>query len=109
VNGEDGHANGDVSTGPATPPADTASARADASAGVERRAKGALREAVLKVLQDHPDTSYKVSQLCRLVDQAAGADAKTVSAGAVANAVDRLAGQGVIARHDTSPATFQAN
>jgi hypothetical protein len=74
-----------------------------------RRGKGSLRDAVLKILRDHPDSQYKVGELCRLIDAAnAGSVAAKASAGAVANALDKLVGDGSVNRTAEKPATFQA-
>jgi hypothetical protein len=73
-----------------------------------RRPKGALRSAILQVLQEHPQTALKVREVCKLVDQAsAGSADKKAGDGAVVNALERLARDGVITRHETRPATFQ--
>ncbi len=65
-----------------------------------RRGKGALREAVLKVLQEHPDTAYKVGELSKLLDGA--------SQGAIANALHKLTGEATVTQTVERPATFQA-
>ena len=99
-----------VTTEPATAPAApadrgrkqpaTADAVAGAAGGRVRRAKGALRAQVLAVLQDHPDHPFKVSQICR---QLPGA-----SAGAIANALDKLTADGNARQVADKPATYQA-
>ncbi len=65
-----------------------------------RRGKGALREQVLKVLQEHPDTAYKVGELSKLLDGA--------SQGAIANALHKLTGEATVTQTVERPATFQA-
>lgn len=65
-----------------------------------RRAKGALRAEVLAVLQCEPGRAWKVSQV---VHQLSG-----VSAGAVANALDKLAAQGSVRQTSDRPAAWQA-
>jgi len=65
-----------------------------------RRGKGALREAVLTVLQQHPDTAYKVGELSKLLDGA--------SQGAIANALHKLVGEAAVTQTVERPATFQA-
>jgi hypothetical protein len=65
-----------------------------------RRAKGALRAEVLAVLQDHPDTTFKVSQVCKHLPGA--------SAGAITNALDKLVADGTARQIADKPATYQA-
>jgi hypothetical protein len=65
-----------------------------------RRPKGALRAEVLAVLQDHPDTAFKVSQVCKHLPGA--------SAGAIANALDKLVADGTAKQVADKPATYQA-
>jgi DNA-binding PadR family transcriptional regulator len=65
-----------------------------------RRAKGALRAEVLAVLQDHPDQRFKVSQVCKHLPGA--------SAGAIANALDKLVAEGTARQVTDKPATYQA-
>lgn len=74
-----------------------------------RRRKGALRAAVLAVLQASPDTEFKVSEVCKAINKATeGTDAKKAGAGAVVNALDKLAGEGSVRRTRETPATYQA-
>jgi hypothetical protein len=81
--------------------ADTDSAGAgDGDGKRARRAKGALRAEALAVLQDHPDTAFKVSQVCRHLPGA--------SAGAIANALDKLVADGTAKQIADKPATYQA-
>jgi hypothetical protein len=81
-------------------------ARSDAAAGAAgdgqraRRPKGALRAEVLAVLQDHPDSTFKVSQVCKHLPGA--------SAGAIANALDKLVADGTARQVADKPATYQA-
>jgi hypothetical protein len=65
-----------------------------------RRPKGALRGEVLAVLQDHPDATFKVSQVCKHLPGA--------SAGAIANALDKLVADGTAKQVADKPATYQA-
>jgi hypothetical protein len=65
-----------------------------------RRPKGALRAEVLAVLQDHPDATFKVSQVCKHLPGA--------SAGAIANALDKLVAEGTAKQVADKPATYQA-
>ena len=52
------------------------------------------------MLQDHPDATFKVSQVCK---QLPGA-----SAGAIANALDKLVADGTARQVTDKPATYQA-
>ncbi|MBU8857747.1 MULTISPECIES: MarR family winged helix-turn-helix transcriptional regulator [unclassified Micromonospora] len=73
-----------------------------------RRAMGSLRAAVLDVLEAHPDRAFKTGELCRLIDAAnAGTDARKASAGAIANAADKLVIAGKAIRTADKPATVQ--
>jgi DNA-binding PadR family transcriptional regulator len=77
--------------------------------GKPRRPKGELRNAVLSLLQTNPDTSYKVSEICKLLDRATeGTGVNKASAGAVANALDKLVGDGTVTQIPGRPATYQA-
>jgi hypothetical protein len=51
------------------------------------------------VLQDHPDQRFKVSQVCKHLPGA--------SAGAIANALDKLVAQGTARQVTDKPATYQ--
>ncbi|GGK31376.1 hypothetical protein GCM10010124_25150 [Pilimelia terevasa] len=73
-----------------------------------KRPKGALRGDVLAVLQADPDTAFKVSQICKHLDTVNDGSRAKASAGAVANALDKLVGDGSARRHDGKPATYQA-
>jgi hypothetical protein len=79
-------------------------ARSDAGAAGDaqraRRPKGALRAEVLAVLQDHPDSTFKVSQV--------GKHLPGASAGAIANALDKLVADGTARQVADKPATYQA-
>lgn len=90
--------------GPADPPA--AATTAEATPG--RRPPGSLRDAALRILQRHPDRTYKVRELCRLIDQHAEPGTAKASAGAVSNVLDRLTGDGTVTRVTEHPATYQA-
>src|SRR6266540_3789966 len=59
-----------------------------------RRGKRELRDAVLSILQSNPDKPYKVSEVCKLIDQRE--PGRKTSAGAVANALHKFAGEGVV-------------
>ncbi len=74
-----------------------------------RRRSGTLRAAVLTVLQNHPDQQFTVSQVCKAVDAAnTDSDAAKASAGAVNNALLKLANDGVIQQVVEKPAAYQA-
>jgi DNA-binding MarR family transcriptional regulator len=74
-----------------------------------RRRKGELRDEVLALLRRNPDTAYKVGEICRLINQAHdGTAVNRASAGAVANALDKLVIAGTVTRLDTKVATYQA-
>jgi hypothetical protein len=89
---------------PSTPaphkPADPRNGDSSAGSPPPRRAKGVLRAQVLAVLQDHPDQVFKVSQVCK---QLPGA-----SAGAIANALYKLAADGNARQVADKPAAYQA-
>jgi hypothetical protein len=103
----------DSATGSATGivVAETGSGEADAASTAEsavadapaaaRRGKGKLRDEVLAVLQDHPDTAYKISQLSKLLGGA--------SQGAITNALHKLVTDGTVTQTVERPATYQAN
>lgn len=75
-----------------------------------RRRKGELREEVLALLQGNPGTAYKVGEICKLINQSRdGEQINKASAGAVANALDKLAMAGSVMRVDTKVATYQAD
>jgi len=88
--------------GGAHSPADPAlpAAAVNQAGDKRRRGKGVLRDAVLAILQTHPDDPYKVGELSKFLDGA--------SAGAVANALTKLAADGAITQTVDKPATFQA-
>ena len=74
-----------------------------------RRAKGALRDSVLKVLTGSPDTGFKVGEVCKAIDAAnTDATANKAGAGAVANALTKLVSDGHAVQVVEKPATFQA-
>jgi DNA-binding MarR family transcriptional regulator len=90
--------------------APTAGPHADAEAGQGgvRRAHGALRGAVAKILENNADQQYKVGQLCKLLNDAAvDAAMPAASAGAVANALHKLVTAGIAVQTVDRPATFQ--
>lgn len=74
-----------------------------------RRAKGALRDAALRVLTGSPDIGFKVGEVCKAID-AANTDttANNAGAGAVANALTKLVTDGHALQVVEKPATFQA-
>lgn len=73
-----------------------------------RRRKGELRDQVEQLLRRHPDTAYKIAEICKLINQAHGDGVNKASAGAVANALDKLVIAGTVTRLDTTVATYQA-
>ncbi|MEG3636735.1 MarR family transcriptional regulator [Micromonospora palythoicola] len=74
-----------------------------------RRRKGELRDQVQQLLRRHPDTAYKIAEICKLINQAHDGDnVNKASAGAVANALDKLVIAGTVTRLDTTVATYQA-
>jgi hypothetical protein len=84
--------------GPGRAPSTAANGAGDGQRA--RRAKGALRAEVLAVLQDHPDSTFKVSQVCKHLPGA--------SAGAITNALDKLVADGTARQVADKPATYQA-
>jgi Fe2+ or Zn2+ uptake regulation protein len=81
------------------PTAEGATPVAAASAG-GRRAKGQLRDAVLKLLQDNPDQQYSPTQVSKLLDGA--------SQGAIRNNLHALTIHGVVRLTREKPERFQA-
>jgi hypothetical protein len=81
--------------------ADRTTAQPPATTGpaTGRRGKGVLRDEVLAVMQSHPGRAYKVGDLAKLL---------TASAGAVANALHKLAHDGTARQTLDHPATYQA-
>jgi hypothetical protein len=79
--------------------------QAGVTAADSRRPPGSLRVTILAILQANPGQSFKVSELCKLVDQATDA-ARKASPGAVHNAAAALvkADQAVLATD--KPAAF---
>lgn len=64
---------------------------------------------MLTLLRRKPDTAYKVGEICKLINQAHdGTQVNKASAGAVANALDKLVIAGTVTRLDTKVATYQA-
>jgi hypothetical protein len=89
-------------------PPDSGDTPKDARSGHQRRAKGALRGAVVDILENNPDRQYKVGELCKLINQGEqGSGMPKASAGAVANVLDKLAGAGIAVQTVAKPATFQ--
>jgi len=82
--------------------------RQPAASAKPRRASGTLDGAVLDILEAHPEQTFKVSQLCKLIDAAnEGSDTAKASAGAVVLACQRLVGKGKAVLAVEKPATFQ--
>ncbi|GAB3147183.1 hypothetical protein GCM10027290_30060 [Micromonospora sonneratiae] len=74
-----------------------------------RRRKGELRDEVLALLRRNPGTAYKVAEICKLLNQTHdGAHVNKASAGAVTNALFKLAIAGTVKQIDTKVATYQA-
>jgi hypothetical protein len=97
----------DVGAGNDGGPAATTPAQPGATAK-PRRASGTLDGAVLDILEAHPDRAFKVSELCKLIDQAnAGHDVSKASPGAVVLACQRLVTKGKAILAVEKPATFQ--
>jgi hypothetical protein len=89
----------------APPPEPPAGTQVDAVQA--RRPGGSLRGAVLDILEAHPDRQFKTGQLCKLLDAAADPGARKASAGAVYNALLKLAAGGRAIQVVERPATFQ--
>jgi len=98
---------------PAPAPADTAAAPATpaapepapapaptAPAPVGKAAPGTLRAAVARLLADHPDDAFKVTQAAKLLGDKSG--------GAVGNALEWLTARGYAARVCDKPRTYTA-
>jgi hypothetical protein len=96
----DDAAAGEDAAAPADPPAPKAK---------RKRPAGALEASVLAILQADPTGQYKINDLRKLVDKA---DENTgypaASAGAIANALDKLTGKGHVVAIPAKHATFQA-
>ncbi|WP_432833002.1 helix-turn-helix domain-containing protein [Dactylosporangium sp. CA-092794] len=85
-------------------PSDTAAPTAK-----RKRPAGALEASVLAILRGDPDGQYKVNDLRKLVDKADEATGyPAASAGAIANALDKLTGKGEVITIPAKHATFQA-
>lgn len=98
----DGH------SAPPPQPADTASTPLPEADRI-RRPSGALDRTAMRVVQDNPDTAYKVTELARLIDKAddaAGHHYKIASPGAVILACNRLVDRGCMTQVTEHPATF---
>ena len=75
----------------------------------KRRPKGALEATLRHVVHAHPDEAMKVDRLRKLIDIAdAGKGYGPASAGAVANAANKLAGRAEIVEVAAEHATYQA-
>ena len=82
--------------------------RQPAASAKPRRASGTLDGAVLDILEAHPEQTFKISQLCKLIDAAnEGSDTAKASPGAVVLACQRLVGKGKAVLVVQKPATFQ--
>jgi hypothetical protein len=80
-----------------------------ASKAKRKRPAGALEASVLAILRGDPDGQYKVNDLRKLVDKADEATGyPAASAGAIANALDKLTGKGEVVLIPAQHATFQA-
>jgi hypothetical protein len=79
----------------------TGESTTSAAPSTVRRGKGKLRDEVRAVLQDNPDTAYKVSQLSKALGGA--------SQGAITNALHKLVTDGTVTQTVERPATYQAN
>jgi hypothetical protein len=91
---------GDGAAVPADPPAPKAK---------RKRPAGALEASVLAILQADPTGQYKINELRKLVDKADEATGyPAASAGAIANALDKLTGKGQVVAIPAKHATFQA-
>jgi hypothetical protein len=106
-----------TAAGPATTGGDDAPAGEDATAPADaptpkakrKRPAGALEASVLSILRGDPDGQYKVNDLRKLVDKADEATGyPAASAGAIANALDKLTGKGQVVSIPAKHATFQA-
>jgi hypothetical protein len=98
-------------SGDDAPAGEDATAPPDAPAPKAKRKRpaGALEASVLAILQGDPDGHYKVNDLRKLVDKADEATGyPAASAGAIANALDKLTGKGQVASIPAKHATFQA-
>jgi hypothetical protein len=87
----------------------TAPVDAPAPKAKRKRPAGALEASVLAILQGDLDGQYKVNDLRKLVDKADEATGyPAASAGAIANALDKLTGKGQVVHIRAKHATFQA-
>lgn len=84
-----------------TPPPPTAGTETDGDArpSTSRLRKGQLRALVLDHLQQHPDAEYSPTAIAKALGR---------SAGAVSNALDRLAVDGVAVQSSQKPRRFTA-
>jgi hypothetical protein len=114
---------GDNPTGAEASTVDAAAAGADVPDGADppaaasidtgpdaapRRASGTLDREVLDILAAHPGQGFKVSQLCKAIDEAnQGQDVAKARAGAVVLAAQRLVRKGKAVLAVEKPATFQ--
>lgn len=83
---------------PAPPTAETGP-DGDARPGTSRLRKGQLRALVLEHLRQHPDVEYSPTAIAKVLGR---------SAGAVSNALDRLAADGVVVQSSQKPRRFTA-
>jgi hypothetical protein len=100
---------GDDSPTAATGGNATTPANAPAPTAKRKRPAGALEASVLAILQGDPQGQYKVNDLRKLVDNVDAATGyPAASAGAIANALDKLVGKGQVITVPARHATFQA-
>jgi hypothetical protein len=93
-----------TTAGAAAPAADDSGPTAQ----TPRRAGGTLDGAVLDVLEANPEQGFKVSELCKLINQAnEGQEVAKASPGAVVLAAQRLVRKGKAVLAVEKPATFQ--
>ncbi len=112
LNGVASTAAGPATTGDEAPTADAGedtTAPAAAPKAKRKRPAGALEASVLAILQGDPDGQYKINDLRKRVDKADEATGyPAASAGAIANALDKLTGKGQVISIPAKHATFQA-
>ncbi|GGL93032.1 MarR family winged helix-turn-helix transcriptional regulator [Micromonospora yangpuensis] len=100
---------GDPTAAPSREQAETQESDGPGTPAPPRRRKGQLREEVLALLRGNPGTAYKVGEICKLINQThEGTPVNKASAGAVANALDKLIVAGSVTRLDAKVATYQA-
>ena len=91
---------------PATAEADAAPTAA--AAGNTRRPPGELGRTALRIMQQNPQTAYKVGDMAKLINKAdEGKGYPNASPGAVVLALNTLAGNGTAKQVSDKPATYQ--